>query len=72
MQSHIFTHRDVSEGTQGWTTTLRHDDNVYECSGYDYVLDFISEIEVPPEFPYSRSYYFVQPENYVTPIYKDM
>lgn len=31
----------------------------YELMGYDYVLDLLSEMEIPPGFPYCKSYYLV-------------
>lgn len=38
---------------------LRDEGDYYEGSGYDFVLDLISEMEMPPSFPYSKSYYLV-------------
>ena len=38
---------------------MKDDNALYEIGGYDYVLDLISEIEVPPGFPYTRAYFLV-------------
>ena len=49
----------MTEGHHGWTVVLRDDTDTYECAGYEYVLDLISEMEVPPAFPFSKSYFLV-------------
>ena len=39
----------------------RHDtDDVYECSGSEFVLDLVSEIECPPQFPVCHLHNLVQ------------
>ena len=39
--------------------TLLEENDIYECAGYDYVLDLVSEMEVPPGFPFGSSYFLV-------------
>ena len=48
--------RGVRDGGRGWAAVLHDHGELYECAGYDYVLDLYSEMEVPPAFPYSNSY----------------
>ncbi|KAF8777343.1 Unconventional myosin-XV like protein [Argiope bruennichi] len=43
----------------GWTVDLDDDGDLYELNGYDYVLDLISETEVPPAFPVCKSFFLV-------------
>jgi hypothetical protein len=43
----------------GWTVTLHDDNDWYELMGNDYVLDLISEMEVPPAFPVCKSFFLV-------------
>ncbi len=38
---------------------LRDDADQYELNGYDYVLDLISEKEIPPAFPYTQANFIV-------------
>ena len=51
--------RHITEGHHGWMVTLHEENDVYECAGYDYVLDLISEMEIPPGFPFGHSYCLV-------------
>lgn len=34
----------------GWTVTLRDQQGIYECQSDDFVMDLISELEVPANF----------------------
>ena len=54
-----FCCRDLQDGNRGWTVMLEDGRDFYECAGHDYVLDLISEIEVPPFFPFCKSYFLV-------------
>ena len=52
--------RNVSDqDSHGWTVLLREGPDRYECAGYDFVLDLISEMEIPPGFPFGRSHHLV-------------
>ena len=48
-----------SNELEGWTVTLNDDNDSYELMGNDYVLDLISEMEVPPAFPVCKSFFLV-------------
>lgn len=48
-----------SNELDGWTVTLNDDNDSYELMGNDYVLDLISEMEVPPAFPVCKSFFLV-------------
>lgn len=54
--------RDIPDEQHGWTVALRRQDtdDVYECSGSEFVLDLVSEIECPPQFPVNRAHNVVQ------------
>ncbi|XP_078318920.1 unconventional myosin-XV-like isoform X3 [Crassostrea virginica] len=54
---HLLDIRGLQENSFGWTLQLQEDVDYYEIMGYDYVLDIVSEMEIPPGFPYCRSYY---------------
>lgn len=49
---------DKSE-LNGWTVSLHDENDWYELMGNDYVLDLISEMEVPPAFPVCKSFFLV-------------
>jgi len=41
--------------SEGWTLTMTHGDEFYDLNGQDFVLDVISELEMPPAFPVNKS-----------------
>eukprot|EP00118_Oscarella_pearsei_P012382 m.90917 g.90917 ORF g.90917 m.90917 type:complete len:2332 (+) comp36671_c0_seq1:91-7086(+) len=47
--------RGVEIGVGGFTVALIEDKERHELSGHDFVLDLLSELELPPEFPASPS-----------------
>ncbi|XP_062594386.1 unconventional myosin-XV-like isoform X8 [Saccostrea cucullata] len=54
---HLLNIRGLQENSYGWTVQVQEEVDYYEIMGYDYVLDLLSEMEVPPGFPYCKSYY---------------
>ncbi|XP_056017857.1 unconventional myosin-XV-like isoform X8 [Ostrea edulis] len=54
---HLLNIRGLQENSYGWTVQVEEEVDYYEIMGYDYVLDLVSEMEIPPGFPYCRSYY---------------
>ena len=56
----LLSSRGISkEHCQGWTVSLEDDDTEIELMGYDYVLDLIGELEVPPNAPVCKSFFLV-------------
>ena len=49
----------MTDGIYGWTVALDDHNDKYECAGHEYVFDPISEIEVPPQFPFAHAYNLV-------------
>lgn len=47
------------EFCHGWSVTLEEDETEIELMGYDYVLDLISELEIPPCSPVCKSFFLV-------------
>jgi hypothetical protein len=45
--------------SHGWTVALEDDDTDVELMGYDYLLDLISELEVPPCSPMCKSFFLI-------------
>lgn len=43
----------------GWTVSLDENDDEIELMGYDYVLDLICELEIPPCSPVCKSFFLV-------------
>ncbi|XP_060584948.1 unconventional myosin-XVB-like [Ruditapes philippinarum] len=56
---HLLNQRGLRENNMGGTVVLQEDMDYYELMGYDYVLDLISEMEIPPGFPVCRSRFLV-------------
>nr|XP_034311051.1 unconventional myosin-XV isoform X10 [Crassostrea gigas] len=54
---HLLNIRGLQENSYGWTVQVQEEVDYYEIMGYDYVLDILSEMEIPPGFPYCKSYY---------------
>ncbi|CAG0891503.1 unnamed protein product [Darwinula stevensoni] len=43
----------------GWSVSIMDAHNIYELNGCDYVLDLISEMEIPPAFPVCKGFYLL-------------
>ena len=56
---HLLHLRGLRENSQGWTVTLQEEMDYYELMGHDYVLDLVSEMEIPPGFPVCNSHFLV-------------
>ncbi|XP_051940533.1 unconventional myosin-XV [Hippocampus zosterae] len=54
----ILQHRGVAEGRRGWSVLLKESARWVELEGSDYVLDLMSDLELPARFP-KRDGYFV-------------
>lgn len=50
--------RGVAEGRRGWSVLLKESAQWVELEGSDYVLDLMSDLELPAQFP-KRGGYFV-------------
>ncbi|KAG8549835.1 hypothetical protein GDO81_019630 [Engystomops pustulosus] len=53
----VLRHRGVMEGWRGWSVCLKDGGQWSELAGHDYVLDLISNVELPREFPKQKSYF---------------
>ncbi|KAM3915876.1 unconventional myosin-XV [Leptodactylus fuscus] len=53
----VLRHRGVIEGWRGWSVCLKDGGQWSELAGHDYVLDLISNVELPREFPRQKSYF---------------
>ncbi|XP_071975982.1 unconventional myosin-XV isoform X2 [Engystomops pustulosus] len=53
----VLRHRGVMEGWRGWLVCLKDGGQWSELAGHDYVLDLISNVELPREFPKQKSYF---------------
>ncbi|KAG8433344.1 hypothetical protein GDO86_017575 [Hymenochirus boettgeri] len=58
----VLRHRGVSEGYRGWSVSLKDGGQWTELAGQDYVLDLISDLELPREFPKQKSYFITASE----------
>ncbi|XP_078124453.1 unconventional myosin-XV [Sander vitreus] len=55
----ILQHRGVVEGRQGWSVLLKEPAQWVELEGSDYVLDLMSDLELPADFPKHSSYFII-------------
>lgn len=51
--------RGVLEGRQGWSVLLKETAQWVELEGSDYVLDLMSDLELPADFPKRSSYFII-------------
>jgi myosin-15 len=56
--ANVLSGRGVPE-TSGWTVVLEEGDTAAELNGADFVMDVISELELPPAFPSARGAFVV-------------
>lgn len=51
--------RGVVEGRRGWSVLLKESAQWVELEGSDYVLDLMSDLELPADFPKHSSYFII-------------
>lgn len=54
--------RGLADGWRGWTVALKNGVQWAELAGHDYVLDLVSDLELPADFPRQKSYFIVAAE----------
>ncbi|KAI4832816.1 hypothetical protein KUCAC02_015760, partial [Chaenocephalus aceratus] len=59
MAKDILKHRGVAEGRRGWSVVLKEPAQWVELEGSDYVLDLMSDLELPADFPKHSSYFII-------------
>ncbi|KAF3687897.1 Unconventional myosin-XV Unconventional myosin-15 [Channa argus] len=59
MAKDILQHRGVVEGRRGWSVLLKEPAQWVELEGSDYVLDLMSDLELPTDFPKHTSYFII-------------
>ncbi|XP_072916951.1 unconventional myosin-XV [Hemitrygon akajei] len=58
----LLRHRDVTEGWRGWTVARKDKGAWTELGGHDYVMDLVSDLELPTEFPRQKSFFMISSE----------
>lgn len=56
---YVCVSRGVIEGRQGWSVLLKEPAQWVELEGSDYVLDLMSDLELPADFPKHSSYFII-------------
>ncbi|XP_029006805.1 unconventional myosin-XV [Betta splendens] len=59
MARDILQHRGVVEARRGWSVLLKEPAQWVELEGSDYVLDLMSDLELPADFPKHCSYFII-------------
>ncbi|XP_028303243.1 unconventional myosin-XV isoform X2 [Gouania willdenowi] len=59
MARDILQHRGIQESRGGWSVLLKEPAQWVELEGSDYVLDLMSDLELPAEFPKHSSYFII-------------
>ncbi|XP_069763279.1 unconventional myosin-XV isoform X2 [Narcine bancroftii] len=55
----LLRNRDVTEGGQGWTVARKDKGEWTELGGHDYVMDLVSDMELPTNFPRQKSFFII-------------
>ncbi|XP_053550900.1 LOW QUALITY PROTEIN: unconventional myosin-XV [Bombina bombina] len=58
----VIRYRGVSEAWRGWSVSMKDGGHWAELAGHDYVLDLISDVELPRNFPKQKSYFITASE----------
>ncbi|KAG7256583.1 hypothetical protein CRUP_025381, partial [Coryphaenoides rupestris] len=62
LQLHCFDGEGVTEWWKGYSVLMKEQGQWVELAGHDYVLDLISDLELPPDFPKQKSYFIISAE----------
>ncbi|XP_071797205.1 unconventional myosin-XV-like isoform X2 [Asterias amurensis] len=54
--------KGITKACHGWSVHMMDDKTRSELSGFDYIMDLISEVEIPPDFPVCESHFLVSSE----------
>ncbi|KAL2076592.1 hypothetical protein ACEWY4_027811 [Coilia grayii] len=64
----VLEQRGVSSmGRHGWSLRLQEAGHWVEIGGHDYVLDVVSEMELPHHFPKQKSYFLISTDQFTQP-----
>ncbi|XP_029433068.1 unconventional myosin-XV [Rhinatrema bivittatum] len=58
----VLRHRGVADGWKGWSICMKDGSQWAELAGHDYILDLISDLELPRNFPKQKSYFIIASE----------
>nr|XP_042709871.1 unconventional myosin-XV [Chrysemys picta bellii] len=58
----VLKHRGLTEGWRGWSISMKDGAQWAELAGHDYILDLVSDLELPRGFPKQKSYFIVASE----------
>ncbi|XP_028311141.1 unconventional myosin-XV isoform X2 [Gouania willdenowi] len=59
----VLRHRGLSDWWRGCSIMMKEHGQWVELAGHDYVLDLISDLELPAEFPKQKSYFIISTDN---------
>ncbi|XP_068434504.1 unconventional myosin-XV [Clinocottus analis] len=63
LSGHILRHRGVSDWWRGSSVLMKEHGQWVELAGHDYVMDLVSDLELPPDFPKPKSYFIISSDN---------
>lgn len=58
-----FAFRGVSEWWKGSSILMKEQSQWVELAGHDYVMDLISDLELPTDFPKQKSYFIISTDD---------
>ncbi|XP_034395181.1 unconventional myosin-XV [Cyclopterus lumpus] len=63
LAGHILRHRGVSDWWRGSSVLMKEHGQWVELAGHDYVMDLVSDLELPPDFPKQKSYFVISTDD---------
>ncbi|MED6237927.1 hypothetical protein ATANTOWER_032437 [Ataeniobius toweri] len=59
LAKNILQHRGLLDGRRGWSVLLKEPAQWVELEGSDYIMDLMSDLELPADFPKHNSYFII-------------
>ncbi|XP_030067877.1 unconventional myosin-XV [Microcaecilia unicolor] len=59
----VLRHRGITDSWNGWSIAMKEKSQWAELAGHDYILDLISDLELPRNFPKQKSYFIIASES---------
>lgn len=59
----VCCYRGVSDWWRGSSILMKEHGQWVELAGHDYVMDLVSDLELPPDFPKQKSYFVISTDD---------
>ncbi|XP_034151053.1 unconventional myosin-XV [Esox lucius] len=63
LSGNVLRHRGMRDSWRGWSVLMKELGQWAELAGHDYIMDLISDLELPCDFPKQKSYFLFSAED---------